>query len=93
MLNEEESSDAQLREQFKERWARTPSQKLTEPIKTEGAKYRSIIDNAIQADSVVQQKFASHKQGIELLSKSDVSCDLCLHESGFKMACFCMIKV
>ena len=70
-LEDEEKSDNQLREQFKEKWTRTPSNKLTEPMKTEGIKYRSIIDNAIQADKVVQQRYTEHKQNMELLSKSD----------------------
>lgn len=72
MLDEEEQSDKTLRNQFKERWTRTPSEKLTESIRAEGAKYRQILDNAIQADQVVKQKFGEHREGIELLSKPDV---------------------
>jgi programmed cell death 6-interacting protein len=74
MLAEEEASDKQLREQFKERWTRTPSSQLTEPIKAEGNKYRQILDNAVRADAIVQQRYAQCKNGVELMSKSDVRC-------------------
>ncbi len=74
-LNEEDQSDRQLREQFKERWTRTPSDKLTQPIRAEGAKYKTIIDNAIQADHVVKERYNKHRSAIELLSKSNVRSD------------------
>lgn len=70
MLKEEQDSDLQLRNQFKERWTRTPSEKLNEMFRTSAAKYREIINNAIAADAVVQQKFLENSNGIELLSKS-----------------------
>ena len=73
MLDEEENSDKQLRQQFGERWSRTSSDKLTAPIRAEANKYRAIIDNAIQADKVVQDRFGSSREGIDILSKSDVS--------------------
>ena len=72
MLAEEEASDRQLREQFKERWTRTPSAQLTEVIKAEGNKYRKILDNAIQADHIVQKQYEQCKNGVELMSKSQV---------------------
>ena len=61
MLDEEAASDMHLKEQFGDKWTRTPSAKLTEGIRQEGDKYRSIINNAVQADAVVKEKYSTHK--------------------------------
>ncbi|XP_059160822.1 programmed cell death 6-interacting protein-like isoform X2 [Physella acuta] len=68
-LDDEEKSDQQLREQFKERWSRTPSASLTKPMREEAMKYKSILDTAIQADHIVKGKYDAHKNAIFLLSK------------------------
>ncbi|OWR42499.1 putative programmed cell death 6-interacting protein [Danaus plexippus plexippus] len=71
MLREEAEADAALRTQFGTRWTRTESDKLTEAFRANASKYAQIIDNAVRADSIVQQKFHQHKESIEMLSRSD----------------------
>ena len=71
MLNAEEESDNSLRSQFKEKWTRLESNKLTSNWKDNIAKYRSIIQNAIDADNKVRQKFAAQRDRIHLLASSE----------------------
>ena len=71
LLTEEKQSDEQLKAQFKDRWNRTPSAKLTEGFNSNIAKYRQILANAANADDVVKGKFETHRRGIELLSRSE----------------------
>ncbi|CAH2267985.1 jg8426 [Pararge aegeria aegeria] len=75
MLREEAEADAALRAQFGARWTRTESDKLTEAIRANASKYSQIIDGAVRADAIVQQKFQQHKDNIELLSRSDGEID------------------
>lgn len=70
MLNEEAEADTRLRTQFKEKWSRTPSEKLTEMFRSNASKYREIIRNATTADKTVRDTFDKHARGMELLSKS-----------------------
>lgn len=73
MLDDEEQSDRQLRDQFKERWSRTSSGTLTKPMRDESNKYKHILDTAIGADKIVKEKYEKHKNAIAILSKSPVS--------------------
>ena len=73
MLDDEERGDADLRNQFRERWTRTPSSSLTVPLREEAKKYMDIIQNAINADKVVQEKYRMNRDCIVLLSKQAVS--------------------
>ena len=76
MMDEEERDDKQMRDHFKERWNRTESSKLTVQLREEGGKYRNILDNATNADAIVKEKYNTHRRGLEILSKSEVSSSL-----------------
>lgn len=69
LLREERESDDQLRAQFKEKWTRTASEKLTGAFNSNAQKYRTIITNAKDADKIVREKFEFHQEWIELLSQ------------------------
>lgn len=64
MLREEREADESLRAQFGTRWSRSESASLTEAFRANAAKYSQIIDNAVRADAIVQQKFQQHKEVI-----------------------------
>lgn len=70
MLNDEKSADEQLRMKFAEQWTRTPSTNLTQTFRENCTSYRKIIDNAINADKTVREKFEQSREGIEILSMS-----------------------
>lgn len=72
MLDDEERGDVELRNQFKERWTRTASSSLTVPLRAEAKKYMDIIQNAINADKVVQEKYRMNRDCIALLSRQSV---------------------
>ncbi|CAF5210006.1 unnamed protein product, partial [Rotaria magnacalcarata] len=52
-----------------ERWTRTVSSTLTVPLRSEARKYMDIIQNAINADKIVQEKYRMNRDSIVLLSK------------------------
>lgn len=70
-MDEEQSSDDRLRQQFGDRWVRTPSAKLTESLRAESTKFNQILTNAENADGTVRQRFNDHKKGIDMLSKTE----------------------
>ncbi|PIK46864.1 putative programmed cell death 6-interacting protein isoform X2 [Apostichopus japonicus] len=56
-LDNEATADREMKEKFKEKWSRTPSEQLQAAFRSEGNKYKQILDNAIQADHVVKEKY------------------------------------
>uniref|UniRef100_A0A0N5AMA9 BRO1 domain-containing protein n=1 Tax=Syphacia muris TaxID=451379 RepID=A0A0N5AMA9_9BILA len=71
MLNEEQDSDNSLRSQFKEKWTRMASEKLTGPLYQEVGKYTGILNSAKSADQIVKGKLEQNRKAIELLSDTE----------------------
>ena len=72
VLEEEERSDAELRNQMKERWTRTPSPQLTMPLRDEAKGNIEKIQKAMKSDEIVKAKYNQYRDGILLLSKHPV---------------------
>ncbi|VDN50231.1 unnamed protein product [Dracunculus medinensis] len=68
LLKEEKEGDDHLRKQFKEKWTRMSSEKLTEPLHQECGKYRAILHSASNADEVVRQKMEEAREAMRILS-------------------------
>ncbi|XP_030300939.1 programmed cell death 6-interacting protein isoform X1 [Calypte anna] len=71
LLDEEETTDNDLRTKFKERWQRTPSSDLYKPLRSEGANYHNILNKAVQADGQVKERYQAHRDTIALLCKPE----------------------
>uniref|UniRef100_A0AAY5KDS1 Programmed cell death 6-interacting protein n=1 Tax=Esox lucius TaxID=8010 RepID=A0AAY5KDS1_ESOLU len=71
MLDDEESTDSELRSKFNQRWNRTPSGDLYKPLRAEGGNFRSVLDKAVQADQVVRERYNTHCEMIALLCKPE----------------------
>jgi len=71
LLNDEQASDTELRNKFGARWTRKPSDTLTTSMRSDIAKYQSIIENAKKADGIVKEKYATHREGIHILGLAE----------------------
>ncbi|XP_062342761.1 programmed cell death 6-interacting protein isoform X2 [Osmerus eperlanus] len=71
MLDNEETTDSELRTKFNQRWNRTPSGDLYKPLRAEGGNFRSVLDKAVQADQVVRERYNTHCEMIALLCKPE----------------------
>ncbi|KAL3836692.1 hypothetical protein ACJMK2_022111 [Sinanodonta woodiana] len=70
LLDDDEKYNHQSKEQFKERRSRRPSEERAKKMKSEALKYQTILDTAINADKIIQNKYNAHKNAITLLSNS-----------------------
>lgn len=75
-----------MKERFKEKWTRTPSNKLTTSIRAEVNKFQNIIDTATSADVTVRQKFDTHRAAIVTLGKDETSLESSLPKAGAQSA-------
>uniref|UniRef100_A0A3Q3EV25 Programmed cell death 6-interacting protein n=1 Tax=Kryptolebias marmoratus TaxID=37003 RepID=A0A3Q3EV25_KRYMA len=71
MLDDEETTDNELRAKFNQRWNRTPSGDLYKPLRAEGTNFRNILDKAVGADQVVRDRYNTQCDMIALLCKSE----------------------
>ncbi|XP_078123393.1 programmed cell death 6-interacting protein isoform X2 [Sander vitreus] len=71
MLDNEETTDNELRTKFNQRWNRTPSGDLYKPLRAEGANLSNVLDKAVQADQVVRDRYNTHCDMITLLCKPE----------------------
>ncbi|XP_071356059.1 programmed cell death 6-interacting protein isoform X6 [Trachinotus anak] len=71
MLDDEETTDNELRTKFNQRWNRTPSGDLYKPLRAEGTNFRNVLDKAVQADQVVRDRYGAHCDMITLLCKPE----------------------
>ena len=83
MLREESESDSSLRAQHGAKWSRTPSDRLTGTFTANATKYRTIINNATQADSMVKEKLTTHMAGMQVEKKVCISLNNWTKLSGF----------
>ncbi|KAK1173482.1 programmed cell death 6-interacting protein-like isoform X1 [Acipenser oxyrinchus oxyrinchus] len=71
ILDEEEATDNELRNKFGQRWQRTASNDLYKPLRTEGGNLCKFLDQAVQADKVVKERYSTHRDMIALLCKPE----------------------
>ncbi|KAI0984149.1 hypothetical protein GJ496_000680 [Pomphorhynchus laevis] len=82
MLDDEDTSDNELRQQFREKWTRTPSSTLTALLRQEANKYKEVINVAVNADHIVRDKYNKNKNYIILLTKSKAELESTLPASS-----------
>ncbi|XP_029370547.1 programmed cell death 6-interacting protein isoform X2 [Echeneis naucrates] len=71
MLDDEETTDNELRTKFNQRWSRTASGDLYKPLRAEGTNFRNVLDKAVHADQVVRDRYGTHCDMIALLCKPE----------------------
>ena len=82
MLREESESDSSLRAQHGAKWSQTPSDELNRTFTVNATKYRTIINNSMQADSVVKEKWTKHMAGMQTLSRGEAAVAAQLPQGG-----------
>ncbi|PAA53698.1 hypothetical protein BOX15_Mlig010709g3 [Macrostomum lignano] len=86
LLDEEQEADNKLREQFKEKWQRTPSERLNDKLRSEAMNFKQMLENASSADRTVQQKIADNSEGLTVLSGGESKIKAALPTAGGQAA-------
>lgn len=73
MLKGEAKEDAELRDQFKERWKRPPSEGLTAMLWERIAGYRANLKQAAESDNKIQQKMSASAVKLENMTLEGAS--------------------
>lgn len=69
-LEEEEAIDAQMRQQYQQKWSRLPSNALNQQFKHMITDFQQKTSMAAEQDVKIESKFASHGDQLKLLNKS-----------------------
>jgi programmed cell death 6-interacting protein len=68
LLDEEEREDNDLRNQYKNKWNRTPSHMLTDQLRGEAQKHQGNLDHARKSDRFIASKLESGAEFLQRLS-------------------------
>ena len=72
-MREEKEQDDKLRQQYKDKWGRTPSESLTQQLREDQAKYQSLLQRATEADAKVKSQFEANVDSMRVLSLPKVT--------------------
>ena len=68
LLREEREQDEKLRNQYKQKWNRTPSDQLTKQLTEDQTKYSSLLQRSREADAKVKTQFEQTLDYMRILS-------------------------
>ena len=72
LLREEREQDEKLRNQYKQKWNRTPSEQLTKQLTDDQTKYLALLQRSKEADIKVKTQFENTIDYMRILSLSKV---------------------
>ena len=91
ILKDEKEQDDKLRQQYKDKWSRTPSESLTQQLREDQSKYQTLLQRATEADAKVKSQFEANVDSMRVLSLPKVAEFLVLWFPFF-LRCFSSLK-